>query len=415
MKKDRDELNRRNFIKTIGAAGLSSVFASKALADANEPNLAEPNAIPKEKLKFPKLPKRILGKTKFKVPVLSSGVAFNAVDNQIILKANLKYNVTYWDTAYGYAGGNAELGIGKFLKKHPKVRKNLFIVSKASWARTIEDVENRLQESLKRMNTDYIDLYHGVHRCNDPENLTDELRKWSESAKKRKLIRYFGFSTHENMEKCLMAASKLEWIDAIMSTYNINKMQSPEMQEAVQACFESSVGLIAMKVINKVQKKDNDAENEIIGHFLEKGYTREQALIKAVLADKRIAVACITMPNLNLLKTNVAAVLDKAELAPEDIAALQRYSEKICSGYCAGCSDICGFAVKDMPYVSEVMRYLMYYNSYGDRQRARDLFAKLPSKARNRVLRADYSLAEKRCPQHMPIANLMAEAASKLA
>ena len=68
-----------------------------------------------------------------------------------------------------------------------------------------------------------------------------------------------------------------------------------------------------------------------------------------------------------------------------------------------------------MPHVSEVMRYLMYYNSYGDQQRAKELFAELPGKARSRMLTTSYSLAEKRCPQHMPIANLMAEAASKLA
>ena len=84
MEKNRDKLNRRNFIKTFGAAGLGSVLASKVIADANEPNFAEPNSAEQAKLKFPELPKRVLGKTKFKVPVLSNGVMFNTVDNQIM-------------------------------------------------------------------------------------------------------------------------------------------------------------------------------------------------------------------------------------------------------------------------------------------------------------------------------------------
>jgi predicted aldo/keto reductase-like oxidoreductase len=68
-----------------------------------------------------------------------------------------------------------------------------------------------------------------------------------------------------------------------------------------------------------------------------------------------------------------------------------------------------------MPYIAEVMRYLMYYKSYGDTDRARELFARLPASARARLENADYSTAEARCPQRMPIARLMTEAARKLA
>jgi hypothetical protein len=61
------------------------------------------------------------------------------------------------------------------------------------------------------------------------------------------------------------------------------------------------------------------------------------------------------------------------------------------------------------------MRYLMYYNSYGEKDMARKLFAQIPNDARSRLLTADYTLAEARCPQRMPIASLVAEAVSKLA
>jgi predicted aldo/keto reductase-like oxidoreductase len=412
MKEKQDKLNRRNFLRTIGAAGIGSVLASSQVK--GEPN--EPETVKKAvSAKFPELPRRKLGRADIAIPVLSNGLMFDITENQIILRANLQYNATYWDTAYSYAGGNSEIGIGKFLSQNPEVRKKLFIVTKASRARSAENVEQRLQASLKRLNTDYIDLYYGIHGCDDPDSkLTDELRKWAESAKKRKLIRYFGFSTHKNMERCLMAASKLGWIDAIMTSYNIVLMQKPEMQEAVQACNEAGVGLIAMKVLLGAQARQTGAEEKIITHFLDKGYTREQALIKAVLEDKRITAACIRMENVTLLRSNIAAVLDKTKLTRKDANVLRKYAAETCSGYCAGCAHICDAALPDVPYISEVMRYLMYYNSYGERQEARELFAQIPGSIRTRLTSVDYRSAEARCPQHLPIGKLVAEAVSKL-
>ncbi len=418
MKKKHGKIDRRNFLKTIGAAGLGSVFVSAHVkAGPNEPNTVQKTEEPK----FPELPRRKLGKTGIEIPVLSNGLMFDITGNQIILRANLQYNATYWDTAYNYAGGNSEIGIGTFLRKNPEVRQKLFIVTKASGVRSgqvnlAEQLEGRLQESLRRMSIDYIDLYYGVHGCNDPDSqLSEQMQKWAEDAKKRKLIRFFGFSTHRNMEKCLMAASKLNWIDAIMTSYNVALMQKQEMQEAVQACHEAGIGLIAMKVLLGVQKRQAEAEDKMVTHFLDKGYTREQALIKAVLEDKRITAACIRMENVTLLRSNVAAVLDKTKLTRTDADVLRKYAAASCSGYCTGCAYICDAALPTTPYTSEIMRYLMYYNSYGEREQARGLFAQIPSNVRNRLLSTDYSLAEARCPQHMPIGKLIAEAVSKLA
>lgn len=69
----------------------------------------------------------------------------------------------------------------------------------------------------------------------------------------------------------------------------------------------------------------------------------------------------------------------------------------------------------DVPYVSDIMRHLMYYNSYGEHQEARELFAKIPGTVRGKLLSANYSPAEARCPQHLPIGKLVAEAVGKLA
>ena len=97
------------------------------------------------------------------------------------------------------------------------------------------------------------------------------------------------------------------------------------------------------------------------------------------------------------------------------MAVFNEYAEATCSGYCVGCADICDSALPGMPYVSDIMRYLMYYNSYGDQDRARELFAQIPDTVRGKLLSADYSPVETRCPQHLPIGQLIAEAFNKLA
>jgi len=416
MKDKHNKINRRHFLKTIGAAGVGSVFVSaKTIAGPNDPNA------PKEEQKpqFPQVPRRKLGKTGVEVPCLALGAMFNIVDKQILLKNTLKWGANYWDTAHNYAGGNSELGIGKYLSKNPEVRKDLFLVTKASRARTTADVEKRLQTSLERMNTTYIDLYYGVHDLADPSQLTDELKQWAESAKKRKLIRFFGFSTHKNMAQNLAAAAKLDWIDAIMTSYNFRLMQDAELQAAVGACHKAGIGLIAMKVTGLQSwyrhKLETEEDKKLVEHFLRRGFTEPQATIKVVLENEKISSSCVGMQNVALLTSNVAAVLDKTKLTQADTKAFRKYAQATCSGYCAGCAQICDSALPDVPYVSDIMRYLMYYNSYGQQKEARELFAQIPGNVRNKLLSIDYSGAEARCPQHMPIGKLVAEAVSKLA
>jgi len=284
---------------------------------------------------------------------------------------------------------------------------------------TAEALEQRLQESLKRMNTQYIDLYYAWHALSDPANLTDEVRKWAESAKQRKLIRFLGFSTHANMANCLTAAAKLGWIDAATTQYNFRLMQNNQMQEALEACKNSGTGIIAMKTlssgIGRLQGIETEEDQKLAGHFLEKGFTEGQAKIKAALQDTRVASACVGMGSVSLLSSNVAAVLDKTALSDTDMAVLQDYAWVTRSGYCAGCSWICDSAMGRPSHINDVMRYLMCYNSYGDKGRAKTLFAQLPDEIRKRLLATDYSPAELRCPQRIRIAERIVEAVGKLA
>ncbi len=423
MEKKHNKIDRRNFLKTMSAAGLAPALAG--VAKANDANSSQAKQKPTEKeqekktpakdreAQTPQVPRRKLGKTGVDVPCLSLG--FGRPGEQVILRKALLWGIDHWETSLVAAGGNSELSLGKFIADNPEMREKLFIVTKESESKNTEDLEKCLQTSLKRLNTKYIDLYFGVYMMQNVLQLTDEVRQWAESAKKRKLIRFFGFSTHQNMAQCLFAAAKAGWIDAVQTAYNFRVMQDSRLQDAIGACHEAGVGVIAMKTQGMRQKVETEADKKLIGHFTERGFTEGQAKIKAVLKNEGISSACSSMTNNQILTSNVAAVLDRTELTSADMGVLKQYAQETCSGYCAGCSEICDSALGDMPYVSDVMRYLMYYNSYGDHDRARQLFAQIPAGVRSRLLKTDYRAAEALCPQRMPIAELMTEAVGKLA
>ena len=411
--KQNNRINRRNFLKSAGIAGAGGAFAAAGAlaADATKPDTNEPNtAAPSPQVQ--KVPIRKLGKTGVDVPILALG--FGGAGEPVVLKQALDWGVRQWDTSLVAAGGNSEASIGAFLAKNPQLRKDIFLVTKESNSKTPDDIEKCLQTSLKRLNTSYIDLYFGIYMVNDMARFTDDVRKWAEGAKKRGVIKYFGFSTHQNMPQCLMAASKLDWIDAIQTTYNFRLTQDTQMQEAVEACHKAGIGLIAMKTQAMRQAvADPEADKKLLAHFLQKGFTDGQAKIKAVLEDKRISTVCSAMGSSAMLMTNVAAVLDKTQLTAEDMAVLSRYAKATCSGYCAGCAHICEPLASGVP-VSDVMRCLMYHDGYGDSAKAKTVFAQIPAGVRQRLLNVDYSTAEAHCPNRMPISKLIADAVNKL-
>jgi hypothetical protein len=410
---DGKGIDRRGFLKAAGAAGIGSALGGGQVKGAEE------KSEKKEEAKLPQVPRRKLGSTGMELPILSQGVEFNAEDNQAVLVKSLEWGVNYWDTAPTYAGGRAERGVGKFLKEHPQRRGEIIISTKTAGSKGSCDekdppanVEEALKESLKRLNTDYIDMYFSFHGLSKGVHLTDDLRKWVESAKKRGLVRYFGFSTHTNMADCLLAASKLDYIDVIMTAYNFRLMGDVKMQQALDACSKKGIGLVAMKTQGFGQRIESEQDEKLVQHFLEQGFTEGQAKLKLVLEDGRFCSVCTGMENIGLLTENVAAVLDKTKLTDNDRMVFKSYAAATCDGYCAGCGGICTEAT-GAP-VNDVMRYLMYYNSYGDRKRAKELFAKIPEVVRDRLCRIDYTAAQALCPQGLAIGELMVEAVRKL-
>jgi predicted aldo/keto reductase-like oxidoreductase len=414
MKEKHSKLNRRNFLKGMSVAGLGSVLSGSGCTQSSQQVSAA---------KFAQVPRRTLGKTGEKIPCVGLGTVFDMTNKQHVLAGSLDYGMDYWDTATNYGRTKSQLGIGQYLAKHPQVRKRLFLISKPIDLETplpvVADFDKDLAESMERLNTDYFDAYCAIHGLSNPAQLTDELKRWAEKCKKKGLFKYIGYSAHENMAQGLLAAVKCGWIDIALVAYNFQLMQDDEYQRAIDAAYKAGIGLIAIKTQRKVTLDpmpiETAEDRKLTDHFLAKGFTAGQAKLKVVLEDERFAAAAVGIDDVGVLTANVAAAIDKTKLSKDDRATLAEYARTTCNRYCLGCGHICKSAVPEMPHVCSIMRYMMYYNSYHHHDRARQHFARIPEDMKKRLLNVDYSLAEARCPQHLPISKIVADAADKLA
>ena len=311
--------SRRDFVKTVGIAGLAVAGTGVTGAFAAPEQPASP-------AKTGAMPRRALGKTGVEVSILNLGGMFDTINNQLLLKQALNWGINFWDTAESYGNGLSEEGYGRFFAKNPEARKEIFLTTKL--VPKEGNFNTRLEQALKRLQTNYVDLFY-VHGIKGVDEIPPETKSWAAEMKKAGKIKFVGFSTHSNMADLLSAAAKMGWIDAVMFTYNFRVMNDPKMIEAINACMKAGVGLVAMKTQGGgpgMPTTTSKAELKMADRFLEKGFTDKQAKLKVVWETPQIASICSQMPNLSILSANVAAARDKTKLAREDFDSLRQFA-----------------------------------------------------------------------------------------
>ncbi|KHK02675.1 aldo/keto reductase [Desulfovibrio sp. TomC] len=345
--------------------------------------------------------------------ILNLGGMFDTINSQLLLKQALAWGVNFWDTAEAYGNGQSEEGFGRFFARNPEARSQVVLTTKLTTKAGRFD--ERLDEALSRLKTNYVDLFY-VHAISTIDEMGGHWREWAAKQKQAGKIKFFGFSSHNNMEACLEGAAKLDFIDAVMVAYNFRLMAEPAMKKALEACTKAGIGVVAMKTQGGGPvKSDSQAELDMAGRFLAKGFTDKQAKLKAIWENPAIASVCSQMPNLTILSANVAAARDTTALARQDIESLSRFAADTHGDYCAGCATLCSAALGGNLPVADVMRAMMYARDYGEPALARELYASLPESLRRADGSLDFAAAEAACPRGLAIAAIMAEAATLLA
>lgn len=386
MKKS-DGITRRQLFTTLGGAGAAGIIGA---ALGGHAEAAPPPGKPDESL--PQVPRKVLGKTGKKIPILLFGAGFR-IDQRFDpkLAEAMRFGVNYVDTADCYAGGTSELGVAAFHTR-AKLRDQMWITSKSD-EHDPQGFERTLATSLKKLQTDHVDMYF-LHMLRDPASLNADLARVVERLKKEGKIRHFGFSCHHgNVAELLEKAASLSWVEAVMFRYNFRQYGNKELNKAMDMAHKANVGLIAMKTQgSEASFRDQWKKFEQTGKW-----NKFQAVLKAVWADERLTAAVSEMDSLEKLRENIAAALDKSKLTQAEVEALDRYAAATRSLACDGCDHICGARMNAPVQIGDTMRFLMYHDVYGETERARTLFRSMPQAAQ-RLAGLDFEPARAACP-----------------
>lgn len=388
--------SRRRFLQAATGAGAA---------------LAVPDSIRAAQPPSEGIPTVTLGRTGVKVTKLGMGTSWALAPS--FVQAALFAGVRFIDTSETYENTLVEKVLGEVIER-TGLRKEVFLVTKnagyrrASGAGASKIFEQRLNASLERLRTDYIDAYyfHGMEGSQIPLLKDSGVKAAFEALKKAGKIRFVGISCHDAMlPEVMSAAVECGWIDQMMFKFNFREVggkdRSDDLNRAIDKAVKANLGLVAMKT-------QGGAGNfpEKMADLQAKGFKKEVAAIKTVWMDGRVQVAVSEMTTRSDLRENVAA--SREGLSPKEARLLEEHRQKTAHLYCHGCGHLCETAARGVP-IATALRYLRYYGVYGKRQEARALYQALPAAARE-LAEADLLAAERACPHGLPVVRLMGEA-----
>jgi len=194
----RHHPDRRDFLHTAGLLGAGVVLSESGLGVQGAP-LELSNTGPD------KIPRKPFGRTQERLSVLgigghSLGSAPSLQEATAIVREAIDAGVNFFDNAWEYHDGKSEEWMGQALKGK---RDQVFLMTKVCTHGRAKQVGLRqLEESLKRLQTDHLDLWQ-IHECvydNDPERhfARDGVIEALDEAKKAGKVRYVGFTGHKH-------------------------------------------------------------------------------------------------------------------------------------------------------------------------------------------------------------------------
>jgi aryl-alcohol dehydrogenase-like predicted oxidoreductase len=239
-----EKTTRRNFLMTSVAVASGVVGATTLQQNAS--NTATPPA---------KMPERVLGRTEIKVPIFGLGGAGQTPlswegrerDAVAIIEKALQLGIRYFDTASSY--GPSEDYLGKVLPPH---RSKLFLASKTD-KRDRDGAWRELERSLKRLNTDYLNLWQ-LHHVSFPQELDTIFSasgaiKAVEEAIDQKIVRFTGITGHHDPKVIAEGLRRYPFHTTLIPVNAADKHHPrPFLPVVLPVAQQKNVGVIAMKV-----------------------------------------------------------------------------------------------------------------------------------------------------------------------
>ena len=269
-----------------------------------------------------KLPQRVLGRTGVKVPILAFGCGSRFLmyqDEQEALRVLnhvIDSGVTYLDTAVDYGKGLSETRVGTVMKTR---RKEVWLATKIpAAARTRDAAMREVEQSLKRLQTDRVDLLH-LHSLSDEADLAKiEAKDGAIHAlyelREQKVARCIGMTSHTDGA---VMAKAIEHNDLDCVQMAMNPARALRFEElALPAAKKKNLGVILMKVT---------AQEKLVGQGA--GKAGIEPLIRYALSLP-VSTAVMGMPKLQFVDQNIAIA---ASFRPMSANEMDNLSSQVAS------------------------------------------------------------------------------------
>ncbi|MGM0622303.1 MAG: aldo/keto reductase [Bacteroidota bacterium] len=230
--------SRRDFIRTLMTGVLMGPAVLKTQASQSN-----------------EIPTRLLGNTGERISIIGfGGWDLGYIDEKLAIRMmheGIEKGITFIDNAWEYNHGESEEVVGKALKQG-NLRDKIFLMTKVC-ARDYEGAKRHLEDGLRRMNTEMIDLVqlHSIQYEGDRERVFDPkngaLKALIEGRKEGKL-RYIGFTGHRDPQIHLdMLKMDFDW-DAVQMPLNIMDAHFNSFQKRVlPVANKRNIGVLGMK------------------------------------------------------------------------------------------------------------------------------------------------------------------------
>ena len=237
-------IDRRAFLKSL--AGLTTgilLSSGKAEGQEEKPTTDRLGTL---------LPLRKLGRTDESVTMLGLGGwhigEMDEKEAQKTLDVALEGGLRFFDSAESYQNGGSETRLGKLLI--PKYRDDIFLMTKTT-ARDAASARKHLEESLKRLKTDQVDLWQ-VHAVRNPEDVDERINNGvfdvMVEAKESGKVRHIGFTGHTSPSAHIRILNKSDIFDACQLPVNLTDVSYESFIDGViPTLVERNIGVIAMK------------------------------------------------------------------------------------------------------------------------------------------------------------------------
>ena len=297
------EISRREFLENLGL-GTAASTSLLLLKDI-------PGARPESML----LPSRVLGRTGAKVSILAFGcgsrfLMYEAEDAAFaILNRAIDLGISYLDTAVAYGEGRSETRVGMVLKTR---RKEVFLATKIpDRARTRDAALKEYEASLKRLQTDRVDLLH-IHSLGNEADLAkieapDGVLKALYELREQRAARFIGMTSHTDGAVMAKAIERhdLDCVQMAMNPARANRFE----ELALPAANRKNLGVILMKVT---------AQEKLLG-----ADKAEAASLLRYAWSLPVSTVVCGMPKPEFVEANVASARAFAPMPPAEMDRLR--------------------------------------------------------------------------------------------